>query len=75
MKEEQYGTVNLCHFLVLVGVFFSTNMIKPVGEATSTVQCTLQQSQKTELEMNQEKERATNKTSLVARIHKTFMCR
>lgn len=31
--------------------------------------CTVQQSQKTELEMNQEQERAIKKTSLVARMH------
>lgn len=45
-------------------------MVKPVGEAISTVQYILQQSQKTELEMNQEQERAIKKTSLAARMHK-----
>ena len=43
-------------------------MVKPVGEAISSVYHTIQKPQKAEVEMSQEQEKAIKKTFLVARM-------
>lgn len=68
MKEKKESALISCHFLVLTGfyfIFFSTNTVKPVD-----AQCVLsiQQPQKAEVEMSQEQEKTTKKTSLAARM-------
>jgi len=46
-------------------------MVKPVGEAISSVYCAIQQTQKAQVEMSQEQEKAIKKTSLAARMDET----
>lgn len=43
-------------------------MVKPVGEAISSVYCATEQPQKAEVEMSQEQEKAIKKTSLADRV-------